>query len=126
MHSFVAAFTGSHYYVMDYLAEEVLNHQTGEDALVFTADIHAEQHVRFVMRRRCSMRRGQNRWMDRQCWKPWKQMNLFVIPTGRQATLVPLPPPVCRRTQPAPGALFPHQLPELHRRASQNGTSRTD
>ena len=50
IHSFVSAFTGSHYYIMDYLAEEVLKRSTREGAFILASNVHSRAHVRTAVR----------------------------------------------------------------------------
>ncbi len=50
IHGFVSAFTGSHYYVMDYLVEEVLKSSTGEYQHLFVAVLDPESPVRTTLR----------------------------------------------------------------------------
>jgi len=63
VHAFVSAFTGSHYYIMDYLTEEVASVSARESALIFTANLHSRPPVRAVMRGRLQGRSNHaHRW----------------------------------------------------------------
>ncbi len=50
IHGFVSAFTGSHHYIMDYLAEEVLKNSTEEREHFPAADLDPGSLVRFPVR----------------------------------------------------------------------------
>jgi len=124
VHSFVSAFTGSHHYIMDYLVEQVLQ-------------LQPERVRSFLL---------QTSILDRMCGslcntvvevdatgpndgqavlETLEQMNLFVIPLDGERRWYRyhhlFADVLNRRLE----RLFPHQLPELHRRASrwyeQNG-----
>jgi LuxR family maltose regulon positive regulatory protein len=119
IHSFVSAFTGSHYYIMDYLAEEVLKSQS-------------EQVRAFLL---------QTSILDRLCGplcdavvaadpaeepvegqtmlEALEQMNLFLVPLDGERRWYRyhhlFADVLHRRLE----RLSPQRLPDLHRRASQ-------
>jgi LuxR family maltose regulon positive regulatory protein len=124
VHGFVSAFTGSHYYIMDYLTEEVLR-------------VQPERVRSFLL---------QTSILDRLCGplchdvcltdqavsgdgqamlEALGQMNLFIIPLDNERRWYRyhqlFADVLNRRLE----QLYPHQLPDLHRRASawyeQNG-----
>lgn len=115
VHGFISAFTGSQYYIMDYLAEEVLKLQT-------------EPVRSFLL---------QSSILDRMCGplcdnvvetgsiagqamlEALEQMNLFIVPLDgerRWYRYHHLFADVLNRQL---EQLYPHQLPDLHRRAFQ-------
>jgi LuxR family maltose regulon positive regulatory protein len=122
VHSFVAAFTGSHYYIMDYLAEEVLKLQSERvrsfllqtsvldrlcgplcDAVV-TSPLPEEE---------TEVKSGQ------AMLEALEQMNLFLIPLDGERHWYRyhhlFADVLNRRLE----RLFPQQFSDLHRRASQ-------
>jgi LuxR family transcriptional regulator, maltose regulon positive regulatory protein len=124
IHSFVSAFSGSHYYVMDYLAEEVLQHQP-ENVRAFLLQTS-------ILGRMCGPLC--NAVVEADVLKPadgqilletLEQRNVFVIPLDNERhwfryhhLFVEV---LNRRLE----HHWPQLLPELHRRAShwyeQNG-----
>ena len=42
-------FSGSHHYIVDYLADEVLKRQDEHDPLVFAANLYPFPHVRLAL-----------------------------------------------------------------------------
>jgi LuxR family maltose regulon positive regulatory protein len=118
IHGFVSAFTGSHYYIMDYLAEEVLKHQPNmvSDFLLQTS----------ILDRMCAplcdtvMKADTTGSVDSQAMlESLEQMNLFVISLDGERRWYRyhhlFTDVLNRRLE----HLYPNQLPELHRRASE-------
>jgi len=118
IHGFVSAFTGSHYYIMDYLVEQVLQIQS-EKVRSFLLQTS-------VLDRMCGplcnavVQADATEPMDgRAMLEALEQINLFVIPLDderRWYRYHHLFADVLNRHL---EHLFPNQLPELHRRASQ-------
>ncbi len=118
LHAFVSAFTGSHYYIMDYLAEEVLKHQP--DAVsIFLLQTS-------LLDRMCAplcaaiIEEHTTASVDSQAMlESLEQMNLFVIPLDGERRWYRyhhlFTDVLNRRLE----HLYPLQLPELHRRASE-------
>ena len=110
---FVAAFTGSHRYVLDYLAEEVLEHQSEQVRSVLAGDLGAGAAVGGAVR--CG---------HRPAWQPGaagagRTGRAVRGPAGRGARLVALPPPVRRpAARPPAGSNSPARIPALHRNAA--------
>ena len=102
VHGFVSAFTGSHYYIMDYLAEEVLSLQT-EKVRSFLLQTS-------IIDRMCAplcnavVEVDLPEGIDGQAYagNPGTD-ELVPYPAGRRTALVPLPPPFRGRSQQAPG-----------------------
>ena len=94
---FVDAFTGSHRFVLDYLVEEVLNSQP-DDVRGFLLDTSVLQQLTgHAVRRADRPRRRPPDAGDPRAREPVRR------PPRRPAAVVPLPPPVRRRTtRPAP------------------------
>ena len=118
-HRFVAAFTGSHYYIMDYLVEEVLKFQP-EGVRSFLLQTS-------ILERLCGpLCNAVIQADDGQAMlETLKQANLFLIPLDderRWYRYHHLFADVLNRRL---AHLFPQQLPQLHQRASlwfeQNG-----
>lgn len=124
VHRFVSAFTGSHYYIMDYLTEEVLKRQP-EELRSFLLQTSILERLCGPL---CNAVIGTDRAgsADGQAMlESLKQANLFVIPLDderRWFRYHHLFADVLKRRL---GHLLPQQLPALHQRASlwfeQNG-----
>jgi len=118
IHGFVSAFTGSHYYIMDYLVEQVLKLQP-EEVRSFLLQTS-------ILDRMCGplcnavVEVDATEPIDGQAMlEALEQMNLFVVPLDderRWYRYHHLFADVLNRHL---EHLLPHQLPELHRRASQ-------
>ena len=109
----MAAFTGSHRYVLDYLAEEVLERQ-GEQVRAFlleTSVLERLSAARCVTRSPAApaARRCWSRWSGRGCsWCRWMRC----AAGGAITTCSPTcSAPACRQEQPG-------RVPELHRNAA--------
>jgi LuxR family maltose regulon positive regulatory protein len=118
VHSFLSAFTGSHYYIMDYLTEEVLNLQP-EEVRSFLLQTS-------VLNRMCGplcdavVEAGRPGAPDGQAMlEALEQKNLFVIPLDGERRWYRyhhlFADVLNRRLE----HLYPQHLPGLHRRASQ-------
>jgi LuxR family transcriptional regulator, maltose regulon positive regulatory protein len=118
IHSFVSAFTGSHYYIMDYLAEEVLKLQP-ESVRSFLLETS-------ILDRLCGplcdavVEVDKTQPVEGQAMlEALEHMNLFLMPLDDKRRWYRyhhlFADVLNRRLE----HLFPHQLPELHRRASQ-------
>ena len=94
---FVATFSGSHRYVLDYLAEEVLEGQTAQ-VRGFLLETSVLDRLSGNL---CDAVTGAHRWPGDAGGV--ERANLFLVPAGRGARLVALPPPV-RRPAPRPPA----------------------
>jgi ATP/maltotriose-dependent transcriptional regulator MalT len=118
IHGFVSAFTGSHYYVMDYLVEQVLKLQS-EKVRSFLLQTSALDRMCGPL---CNavVQADATEPMDGQAMlEALEQMSLFVIPLDderRWYRYHHLFADVLNRHL---EHLFPNHLPELHRRASQ-------
>jgi len=124
VHSFISAFTGSHYYIMDYLAEEVLSLQ-GEKVRSFLLQTS-------ILERMCAplcqavVDADQPECVDgRLMLATLEQMNLFLIPMDDERHWYRYHHLFADVLNRHLEQQFPHQLPNLHRRASrlyeQNG-----
>ncbi len=124
VHGFISAFTGSHYYIMDYLAEEVLSLQseTVRSFLLQTS----------ILERMCGplcdavVDADQPESVDGQLMlETLEQMNLFLIPLDDERHWYRYHHLFADVLNRHLEQQFPHQLPDLHRRASrwyeQNG-----
>ena len=97
--SFIKSFTGTHHFVMDYLIEEVLQQQSERvqtfllrtsildrlcgplcDAVLLDPSVSGQETLEYIER-----------------------ANLFIIPPGQRAALVPLSPSLCGFAAPAAG-----------------------
>jgi len=118
LHGFVSAFTGSHYYIMDYLAEEVLKLQPQE---VSTFLLQTS-----ILERMCAplctvvVEDGTTGPVDSQArLESLEQMNLFLIPLDGERRWYRyhhlFSDVLNRRLE----HQYPDQLPELHQRASK-------
>ncbi len=118
IHGFVSAFTGSHHYVMDYLAEEVLKLQPKK--------VSAFLLQTSVLDRMCGslceaiVEADTAGPIDGQdTLEALEEMNLFVIPLDDERRWYRyhhlFSDVLSKRLE----HQFPHMLPELHRRASQ-------
>ena len=118
VHGFVSAFTGSHYYIMDYLAEEVLRLQT-ESVRSFLLQSS-------ILDRMCGslcddvLEADQTGSVNGQAMlEALEQMNLFIIPLDNERRWYRyhhlFADVLNRRLE----QLYPHLLPDLHRRASR-------
>ncbi len=118
IHGFVSAFTGSHYYIMDYLVEEVLKLQP-ERVRSFLLETS-------ILDRMCGplcdavVEADRKEPVEGQAMlEALEQMNLFLIPLDDERRWYRyhhlFADVLNRRLE----HLFPHQLLELHRRASQ-------
>jgi LuxR family maltose regulon positive regulatory protein len=117
-HSFLSAFTGSHYYIMDYLTEEALNLQS-EEVRSFLLQTS-------ILNRMCGslceavIEAGRVGSLDGQAMlEALEQKNLFVIPLDGERRWYRyhhlFADVLNRRLE----HLYPQHLPGLHRRASQ-------
>ncbi len=117
-HGFVSAFTGSHYYIMDYLAEEVLRLQPDKVSIFLLQTS--------ILERMCAplcdalVEENTIEAVDSQVMlESLEQLNLFVIPLDNERRWYRyhhlFSDVLNRRLE----HLYSHQLPELHRRASQ-------
>ena len=70
LHDFVSAFTGSHYYIMDYLAEEVLSLQTETVRTFLLQSSILDRMCGVAVRGRGQSRSRRDPSMGRPCWKP--------------------------------------------------------
>jgi LuxR family transcriptional regulator, maltose regulon positive regulatory protein len=118
VHRFVSAFTGSHYYIMDYLAEEALTLQT-ETVRSFLLQTS-------ILSRLCGPLCDAVTELDtpdinggQVMLEAIEQMNLFLIPLDKERHWYRyhhlFADVLNRRLE----QLFPQKLPDLHRRASQ-------
>src|SRR3990172_2724242 len=118
IHTFIAAFAGSHYYIMDYLVGEVLNVQL-ESARSFLLQTSL---LGLLCGPLCNavVEMDDREGVDGQeMLESLEQMNLFIIPLDderRWYRYHRLFADVLNRHL---EKLFPHQIPELHRRASR-------
>ena len=89
---FVDAFAGSHRFVLDYLVEEVLGRQT-EEVRAFLLETSVLDQLSGGLCDALTGRSDGQSMLD-----TLERENLFVVPLDDAAPLVPLPPPVRRRT----------------------------
>lgn len=124
IHGFVSAFTGSHHYIMDYLAEEVLRLQP-KNVSVFLLQTS-------ILDRLCGplceavVIANINEPVDGQAMlEALEEMNLFVIPLDDERNWYRYHHLFADVLRKRLEHQYPHMLPELHRRASlwyeQNG-----
>ena len=118
IHGFVSAFTGSHHYVMDYLAEEVLKLQPKK---VSTFLLQTS-----ILERLCGplceavVDADTAEPVDGQAMlEALEEMNLFVIPLDDERHWYRYHHLFADVLRKRLEHQFPHLLPELHRRASQ-------
>ena len=118
IHGFVSAFTGSHYYVMDYLVEEVLKSQP--------ANISTFLLQSSILSRLCGplceavIDVDPARPVDGQATlEALEQMNLFLIPLDEERHWYRYHHLFADVLNKRLEHQFPHLRPELHRRASQ-------
>ena len=118
LHDFVSAFTGSHYYIMDYLAEEVLGLQT-ETVRAFLLQSS-------ILDRMCGslceavVKANQTGSFNGQAMlEALEQANMFIVPLDRERRWYRyhhlFADVLNRRLE----QLYPGLLPDLHRRASR-------
>ncbi|OGO35482.1 MAG: hypothetical protein A2W35_21210 [Chloroflexi bacterium RBG_16_57_11] len=117
IHGFVSAFTGSHYYIMDYLMEEVLKHQPERIGLFLLktsilTSMCASLCEAVVGMEGLGPDRGQS------VLEILEQKNLFVTPLDDRRQWYRYHPLFADVLNIRLEHLFPQQLPELHRRAS--------
>lgn len=118
VHGFVSAFTGSHYYVMDYLVEEVLKSQP--------ANISTFLLQSSILSRLCGslcevvVDADPAKPVDGQVTlETLEQMNLFLIPLDEERHWYRYHHLFADVLNKRLEHQFPHLRPELHRRASQ-------
>lgn len=118
IHSFVSAFTGSHYYVMDYLVEEVLK--------LHSSYINTFLMQSSILERLCGplceavIGRDPANQIDGQATlESLEQMNLFLIPLDEERHWYRYHHLFSDVLNKRLKHQFPHIIPELHRRASQ-------
>ena len=73
IHGFISAFTGSHYYVMDYLVEEVLKLQPPNISTFLLQSSISEAPLRTTLRGGYRRRPNLAQLTDKQRWKPWNK-----------------------------------------------------
>ncbi len=117
LHGFVSAFTGSHYYIMDYLAEEVLRLQPPAVSTFLLQTSILDRLCAPL----CSAVVDENAGepLDSQArLESLEQMNLFLIPLDGERRWYRyhhlFADVLNRRLE----RQYPHDLPDLHRRAS--------
>lgn len=118
LHDFVAAFTGSHYYIMDYLAEEVLGRQT-ETVRAFLLQSSILDRMCGSLCEAVVRAAGAESFDGQAMLEALELANLFIVPLDRERRWYRyhhLFADVLNRCleQTDPGL-----LPDLHRRASQ-------
>jgi LuxR family maltose regulon positive regulatory protein len=124
IHAFVTAFTGSHHYVMDYLAEEVLKLQSKE--------LNAFLLQTSILERLCGplceavVDTESTETVNGQAMlEALEEMNLFVIPLDDERQWYRYHHLFADVLRKRLTHQYPHMLPEVHRRASkwyeQNG-----
>jgi LuxR family maltose regulon positive regulatory protein len=118
VHSFVSAFTGSHYYIMDYLVEEVLKQQP-ERVRSFLLQTSALGRMCGAL---CDavLETDPSEPRDGQAMlEALGQMNLFIIPLDDQRRWYRYHHLFSDVLNVRMEQQFPQKLPDLHRRASQ-------
>jgi LuxR family maltose regulon positive regulatory protein len=118
IHGFVSAFTGSHHYVVDYLADEVLSRLPGQ--------VNTFLMQTSILDRMCSslceavVDVDPTGPVDGQAMlEVLEEMNLFVIPLDEERHWYRYHHLFADMLRKRLEHQFPHLLPELHRRASQ-------
>jgi len=118
IHGFVSAFTGSHHYVMDYLAEEVLKVQSGNVSAFL---LHTS-----MLERMCGplceaiLGATSTEPVDGQAMlETLEEMNLFVIPLDNERRWYRYHHLFADVLRKRLENQYSHLLPELYRRASQ-------
>jgi len=124
LHGFVSAFSGSHYYIMDYLVEEVFKNQSGKMA-TFLLQTSVLDHMcgglceAVVDPDPAALFNGQTMLEDLE------KMNLFIIPLDNERRWYRYHHLFADVLRKRLEHQFPHRSPELHSRASrwyeQNG-----
>jgi LuxR family maltose regulon positive regulatory protein len=124
VHRFISAFTGSHYYVMDYLAEEVLRLQP-ESVRLFLLQSSILDRMCGSLCDNVVEAKPTGSTNGQAMLAALEQMNLFLVPLDSERRWYRyhhLFADVLNRQM---EQLYPHLLPDLHRRAShwyeQNG-----
>jgi LuxR family maltose regulon positive regulatory protein len=116
LHRFVSAFTGSHYYIMDYLAEEVLKLQP-ERVRSFLLQTSILDRMCGPL---CDSLIPDSLTPDAQPLLEYlERANLFLIPLDDERRWYRYHHLFSDMLKRRLEHLFSHQLPELHRRASQ-------
>ena len=110
---FIAAFTGSHRFVLDYLVEEVLNSQP-EQVRTFLLDTAVLGQLTGPL---CDALTGRDD--GQHMLAVLERDNLFVVPLDDAAALVPLPPPLRRRAAGPARRRAPDRVQGLHRAAAR-------
>lgn len=117
-HDFVSAFTGSHYYIMDYLAEEVLKLQPNAVS-TFLLQTSILDRMCAPLCNAVVVENTAGSMDSRAMLESLEQMNLFVIPLDSERRWYRyhhlFTDVLNRRLEHG----YPDQLPELHGRASQ-------
>jgi len=117
-HSFVSAFTGSHYYIIDYLTEEVLKLQAqGLRSFLLKTSILTSMCASLC--EAVVNTEGLEPVNGQVLLETLEQMNLFVIPLDDRRQWFRYHHLFADVLRLRLGDLFPEQLPELHRRASR-------
>ena len=117
VHSIVSAFTGSHYYIMDYLTEEVLKLQP-ERLRSFLLQTSILTSMCGSLCEAVVITEGAGPMDGQVMLEALEQMNLFVIPLDDKRQWYRYHHLFADVLNLRLERLFPEQLPELHRRAS--------
>ena len=120
--SFIKSFTGSHHFVLDYLVEEVLQQQS-ETIQTFLLRTSILERLCGSL---CDAVLLNPSASGQETLEYLERANLFIVPSGQRAALVPLSPSLCRCTAATTTAkqrlIYRERkggVDELHRRASE-------
>jgi LuxR family maltose regulon positive regulatory protein len=124
IHGFVSAFTGSHYYIMDYLVEEVLRHQPG-NVVDFLMQTSILDHICGPLSESVIDIRPGGLLDGQTILESLERMNLFVIPLDDERRWYRYHHLFADVLKKRLEQHYPDLLPKLHLRASrwfeQNG-----
>jgi len=70
---FIATFSGSHHYIVDYLADEVLKRLDEQTRLFLLQTSILSKMCASLCNSLVESMQINTDWMDRVCWKPWKR-----------------------------------------------------
>ncbi len=118
IHGFVSAFTGSHHYVMDYLAEEVLTHQP-KKVSTFLLQTSILDRLSGPLCEAVVEVDAPEPVDGQGMLEALEEMNLFTIPLDDERHWYRYHHLFADVLRKRLEHQFPHLLPELHRRASQ-------
>lgn len=117
IHSFISAFTGSHYYIMDYLTEEALKLQP-ERVRSFLLQTSILSSMCAALCEAVVGIEGTEPATGQAMLEALEQMNLFIVPLDDRRQWYRFHHLFADVLNLYLERLYPHQIPALHRRAS--------